>query len=257
RFRSPENVVDEMELLWSEGYEEVGFVDDNLLLNSKRVGKICDLLKARKIKLNMWAEGRADQASLEMLKKFSRAGCKTIYFGLESGVQKVLDYYGKNITPELGRKAVSNSKQAGIENVIGSFIVGAPIETRDDVQRTFDFALSLKDMDFSQMNILILAPGIELWDNAIKSGYLNEDRFWKAPVAAVNVYPSHLKEEELTRMIDGFYRKFLKRPSYLASQLLKTLKSGYRLRILLANLRAGTSLRKTLGQLWGGQQQKG
>ncbi|MFH1820973.1 MAG: radical SAM protein, partial [Methanobacteriota archaeon] len=105
RFRSPENVVKEMEMLYSEGYEEVGFVDDNLLLNRKRVMEICDLLKARKIKFNIWAEGRTDQASKEVLSKFSRAGCKTIYFGIESASQKVLDYYGKAITPEINRRA--------------------------------------------------------------------------------------------------------------------------------------------------------
>ena len=252
RFRSPKNVVEEMELLWSEGYEEVGFVDDNLLLKGKRVEKICDLLKARKIKLDMWAEARVDQASREVLSKFSRAGCKTVYYGVENGNQKVLDYYGKNITPELSRKAILNSKKAGIENVIGSFIVGAPIETHEDVRRTFDFAMSLRGMDFPQMNILSLSPGMELWDEAVKSGYLDEEKHWEAPVAAVDVYPSYLKGKELGEMIDDFYKRFIKRPSYLISQLLKTVKSEYRLRILLANLRAGTGLRASLAQLWGG-----
>ena len=251
RFRSPENVVAEMELLWSEGYEEVGFVDDNLLLDKKRIEKICDLLENRNIKLNMWAEGRTDQASREMLRKFSHAGCKTIYFGIESGNQKVLDYYGKNITPELSRKAVLNSKKAGIENIIGSFIVGAPIETREDVEQTFNFALSLRGMDFPQMNVLNLSPGMELWDTAIKSGYMNENDYWDVPVAAINVFPSNLREAELVEMIDGFYKKFIERPSYLFFQFLKTIKSEYRLRILLANLKAGTSI-SSLKQLWGG-----
>ncbi len=252
RFRSPENVLAEMEQLWSEGYEEVGFVDDNLLLNKTRIEKICDLLRARKIKFNMWAEGRVDQALRETLGKFARAGCKTIYYGIESGTQEVLDYYGKNITPDLSRKAVANTKKAGIENVIGSFIVGAPIETREDIKRTFDFALSLRGMDFPQMNVLNLSPGMELWDEAIKSGYLNEDEYWDMPVPAVNIYPSRVNEKELTKMIDEFYKEFIKRPSYLASQLLKTVKSEYRLKIILANLRAGTSLRASLKQLWGG-----
>lgn len=252
RFRSPENVVEEIEQLWGQGYEEIGFVDDNLLLNKKRVEKICDLLRARKIKLNMWAEARVDQAWHETLKKFARAGCKTIYYGIESATQAVLDYYGKTITPDLSRKAVANAKKAGIENIIGSFIVGAPIETREDIRRTFDFALSLRGMDFPQMNVLSLAPGMQLWDEAIKSGYLDEDRYWDVAVPAVNVFPSRVKERELTTMIDGFYKEYINRPSYLASQLLKTVKSEYRLRILLANLMAGTSLRASLKQLWGG-----
>ncbi|GAG60670.1 unnamed protein product, partial [marine sediment metagenome] len=119
RFRSPKSVVAEMGLLQMEGYEEVGFVDDNLLLDRHRMEKICDLLKENGIKLTLWAEGRVDQASREVLRKFARVGCKTIYFGVESGNQKVLNYYGKNISPELSRKAMRNCKDAGIENIIG------------------------------------------------------------------------------------------------------------------------------------------
>ncbi|MGC8816625.1 MAG: B12-binding domain-containing radical SAM protein [Candidatus Hadarchaeum sp.] len=251
RFRSPENVVAEMELLCSQGYEEVGFVDDNLLLNRKRVEKICELLRARKVKLDLWAEGRVDQASAETLRELSRAGCRTIYFGIESAAQKVLDYYGKNITPGMSRRAVTNAKKADIENVIGSFIVGAPIETKADIRETFDFALSLRQMDFPQMNILSLSPGTELWNHAVEKGYLDEEKYWDVALPAVEVLPSVLNEGELNEMINGFYQEFVRRPSYLISQILKTLKSGHRMKILLANLRSETGLR-SIGQLWSG-----
>ena len=252
RFRSPEAVVAEMEQLQGEGYEEVGFVDDDLLLDRHRMEKICDLLRKKGIKLNLWAEGRVDQASREVLRKFARVGCKTIYFGVESGSQKVLDYYGKNISPELSRKAMLNSKEAGIGNVIGSFIVGAPIETREDIRRTFDFALNLKGMDFPQMNVLMISPGMDLWDTAAREGHLDEEKCWREAFSAVSVYPSYLKEEELGRMIDRFYAEFIKRPTFLALQLLKTMGSKYRLKIILANLRARTSFRATFRQLTGG-----
>ena len=252
RFRSPEAVVAEMEQLQGEGYEEVGFVDDNLLLDRHRMEKICDLLMEKGIKLNLWAEGRVDQASREMLRKFARVGCKTIYFGVESSSQKVLDYYGKNISPELSRKAMRNCKEVGIENVIGSFIVGAPIETREDIRRTFDFAINLKGMDFPQMNVLMLSPGMDLWDMAVREGHLDEEKCWEEAFAAVSVYPSYLKEEELCRMIDHFYVEFIKRPTFLTLQLLKTMRSRYRLKIILANLRARTSFRSTFRQLTGG-----
>lgn len=252
RFRSPEAVVAEMEQLQGEGYEEVGFVDDDLLLDRHRMEKICDLLRKKGIKLNLWAEGRVDQASREVLRKFARVGCKTIYFGVESGSQKVLDYYGKNISPELSRKAMLNSKEAGIGNVIGSFIVGAPIETREDIRRTFDFALNLKGMDFPQMNVLMISPGMDLWDTAAREGHLDEEKCWREAFSAVSVYPSYLKEEELGRMIDRFYAEFIKRPTFLALQLLKTMGSKYRLKIILANLRARTSFRASFRQLTGG-----
>jgi len=252
RFRSPKSVVAEMGLLQMEGYEEVGFVDDNLLLDRHRMEKICDLLKENGIKLTLWAEGRVDQASREVLRNFARVGCKTIYFGVESGNQKVLNYYGKNISPELSRKAMRNCKEAGIENIIGSFILGAPIETREDVQRTLDFALNLKGMDFPQMNVLMLSPGMDLWDTAVREGYLDEEKYWEDAVTAINVFPSHLKEEELSRMIDRFYSKFIKRPTFWIPQILKTVQSKYRMKILLANLKSRTSFRETVRQLTGG-----
>ncbi len=252
RFRSPKSVVAEMGQLQMEGYEEIGFVDDNLLLDRNRMEKICDLLKENGIKLTLWAEGRVDNASREVLHKFARVGCKTIYFGVESGNQKVLDYYGKNISPELSRKAMRNCKEAGIENIIGSFIVGAPIETREDVQQTLDFALNLKGMDFPQMNVLMLSPGMDLWDMAVREGYLEEEKYWEDAVTAINVFPSHLKEEELCRMIDRFYAKFIKRPTFWVPQILKTVQSKYRMKIFLANLKSRTSLRETVRQLTGG-----
>jgi radical SAM superfamily enzyme YgiQ (UPF0313 family) len=241
-----------MEILWNDGYEEIGFVDDNLFVNRQRVDKICDLLKEKKIKLNLWAEGRVDNASYEILHKFARVGCKTIYFGIESGNQKVLDYYKKNISPDLSRKAIRNCKKAGIENVIGSFIVGAPIETKEDIRHTFDFALSLDGMDFPQINVLTLSPGTDLWNTAIAEGYLDKEKYWDKDVAAVNIFPSNIKEDELLKMIDGFYTEFIKRPTYLITQLLKSIKSEYRMKIFLSNMRAGTSLRAAIKQLQGG-----
>jgi len=68
RSRSPENVVDELELLMNQGYEQVVFVDDNFTLNQKRVIKICKLIKERKINIDWFCEGRVDQSSFEMLK---------------------------------------------------------------------------------------------------------------------------------------------------------------------------------------------
>ncbi|MDI6883828.1 MAG: hypothetical protein QMD00_01625 [Hadesarchaea archaeon] len=57
-----------------------------------------------------------------------------------------------------------------------------------------------------------------------------------------------MTEEELLEMIRDFYSKFVMRPPFLIHQLLKTLKSRYRLRIFMTNLKAGTSFGETLRQ---------
>ncbi|MEW6222075.1 MAG: radical SAM protein [Candidatus Hadarchaeota archaeon] len=246
RFRSPEAVVAEIEQLYREGYEEVGFVDDNLLVNRKRMEKICEMLKERKIEISYWAEGRVDEASRKVLKKFADVGCKTMYFGIESGSQKVLNFLGKNTTPDMARIAMKNCKDGGIENVIGSFIVGAPIETAADVQQTFDFAKGLKGMDFPQVNILCISPGMDLWSTAVKEGHLDESKQWEEELIAANVFPSHLTENQLRNMIGKFYSSFVMRPPFLFQQLLKTVGSRHRLEVLLANLQERSSLRGAL-----------
>jgi radical SAM superfamily enzyme YgiQ (UPF0313 family) len=248
RVRSPESVVAELEQLHSQGYEEVGFVDDNLFVNKRRVEKICDMLKEKNIRMSFWAEGRVDQASRDMLKKFAGAGCKIIYFGMESGSQKVLDYFRKNTTPEMNRRAVRNCKEAGVENVIGSFILGAPIETAADVRQTLDFAMSLQGMDFPQMNPLCISPGMDLWDEAVKAGHVDDQKQWEEELVALNVLPSKLTEKALLSMINEFYSKFVMRPPFLIEQALKTVKSKYRLKVLVKNMGAGTNFRESLRQ---------
>lgn len=241
RFRSPEEVVEELEQLDRKGYDEVGFVDDNFLLNEKRVKKIANLIIEKDLDLDFWVEGRVDQASREVLSSLSKAGCKTIYFGLESGLQKVLDYFNKKTTPQLNRKAVKNSKKTGIENVIGSFIIGTPIEDYEDIRKTFDYMLDLEGLDFPQVNILGLAPGTNLWNRAVDQGYLNEEEDWKKTWLAVDVFPTPVESETLEEMVSDFYREFLTRPGYLFYQIARTLISRYRLTILKANIEKGVN----------------
>ena len=150
----------------------------------------------------------------------------------------------------MNRKAVNN---AGIENIIGSFVVGAPIETAEDVRRTFDFILGLKGMDFPQINVLHLSPGMEFWDDAVKGGYLDEARDWEKSPAALDVFPSLMRKDDLEQMINSFYKEFVVRPGYMLSQLARTIGSRHRLGILKANLDSGTSFSSLGKHLWGGE----
>jgi radical SAM superfamily enzyme YgiQ (UPF0313 family) len=54
-----------------------------------------------------------------------------IYLGIESGSQKVLDYINKNLKKELIIPAINKINKYAIE-VMGFFIIGAPIESSHD-----------------------------------------------------------------------------------------------------------------------------
>ena len=176
RCRSAENVVDELEMLYRDGYRECVFVDDNFTQKVSRVERICELIKERGIEMKLYCEGRANHASLPLLKKMKQAGFNVIYFGAESASPHVLKYYNKTISPQQTAEAVANAKKAGML-VITSYIVGAPVETLEDVKNTIGLARSLRPHGV-QYNILDMLVGTPLWTSLGEQGMLSPDD-WK------------------------------------------------------------------------------
>ena len=62
-----------------------------------------------------------------------RAGCRRIHFGVESGVQSVIDCMKKRITLEQARAAVANAKKAGLITLT-HFMFGNLDETASDMR---------------------------------------------------------------------------------------------------------------------------
>ena len=216
RTRSPENVVKEMEYLVNErGVEQIFIVDDNLTAFPKRIIEICRLIKERKIDVNWFCEGRVDMASEEMYKAMAKAGCWLIFFGLESGSQRILDYYKKKTTVEKGWQAVALAQKAGID-VVGSVIVGAPIETEEDYQKTLNF-IKRADMDILSVSSLKVLPGTELWRKFEESGAIKPSD-WNKYFEIFDVFDGHSKEKIrgwMKTSESGFYL----RPSYIVKEI--------------------------------------
>lgn len=236
RSRSVDNILEELHLLASQGYKQFLFVDDNFTLNPKRVIKICQRMRKEKVDVEWFAEGRVDQCSYDMLREMVKANCKMIYFGIENASQKVLDYYDKRTTPEQAEVAVKNARKAGIDVIVTSLILGAPNETRQEIQNTLEFAQKLQ-VDIPQFNILATFPGTDIWDELKMKGFLNEDQYWETGVLVPEVSPDTVPCEEIERMIHKSYRRFLIRPSYVLKQLFKISTSSYRLNLLVNNLK--------------------
>ena len=176
RARSAENVVDELQMLQSEGYESAVMVDDNFTHNRKRVERICELIREKRIKMQFYCEGRADNASYEMLRTMKRAGFNVIYFGVESASPTVLKYFGKTVRTDLARAALANAKRAGMV-ACASFIFGAPVETDADANATIEFIRQTRP-HVVQINALDCLIGTPIWDELAAKGLLGPDD-WK------------------------------------------------------------------------------
>jgi radical SAM superfamily enzyme YgiQ (UPF0313 family) len=235
RPRSIDNIMDELHFLASEGFKQLMFVDDNFTLNQQRVIELCKRIRKERIDIEWIAEGRVDQCSYTLFKEMVKAGCRMLYFGIESANQHVLDYYNKGITPQQSQKTLKIARKAGIDILVGSFIIGAPNETKHDIQKTFTFIKNL-EIDIPQINLLQANPGTPLWNDFKRNGLLDEALYWESGVYISDISPETVPRRELVQMVNHFYQNLLKNSNFLLKQTWRTLTSRYRLNLVLNNL---------------------
>jgi len=235
RPRSPENILEELEMLYNQGFRQVIFVDDNFALNQKRTIELCHLIRKNKIEMDWVCDARVDCISIDALKAMAKTGCKIIYYGMESANQRILDFYNKGIVPSQSVAATKAARKAGIDIIVGSFIVGAPDETREEIENTFNFAQQL-DIDVPIFHPLEVHPGTPLWADLSSQGLLNEDEHWEKGVYASEISPKAVPLREIYKMIYYASKKFLLRLRYIALGFMRLMKSRYKLGIASNNI---------------------
>jgi radical SAM superfamily enzyme YgiQ (UPF0313 family) len=209
-------------LVETYGLKSVFFVDDNFTINRKRILEFCQKIKSEGLKFEWSCNCRVDQVDEELLRVMKGAGCWRIGFGVESGTQKVLDWFGKGITLDQARKSIKLCKKIGISQVC-YFIIGSPIEDEKDMRATIDFAKELNP-DVAGFSLLTPYPATRLYDESIENKWFidNTIDFKKfnqnKPMIKCKVSPERLLQ--LNKMA---YRSFYLRPSYIMSQLIKNI----------------------------------
>jgi anaerobic magnesium-protoporphyrin IX monomethyl ester cyclase len=236
RPRSADNTLEELRFLASEGYKQLIFVDDSFTMNPKRVREICRGIRREKLDFEWICEGRVDICSYSMMREMVQAGCRVLYLGIENANQRILDYYNKKITPKQSETAVKTAKKAGVDVVAGSFIIGAPDETREEIWNTVKFAQRVP-IDIPQFNILGAHPGNAIWNEFVAKGFLDPEKWWEKGVAVCEVYPyAKVSRDEALKIMHNAFFRHMSRPSFLAKQVAQTLKSSYRINVFMSNL---------------------
>ncbi len=247
RPRSVENIMNELNFLRSEDYEQFLFVDDNFTLNPKRVVKLCRKIREEKMDFEWWCDSRVDNCTYDMLREMAKAGCKLLYFGVESANQRILDYYKKGITPEQSRSVVRKARKAGADVIVGSFIVGAPDETIGEIKNTLKFAHEL-DIDVPQLNVLGAFPGTAIWNELVAKGYVDEDQQWENGVYVSEVSSHAVPLQTIRSLIYEYFRAFYLRPETLFKEILRTFKSSFRMSAFFSNLTRVNQIIETVKQ---------
>ena len=215
--RSAATVIDEIQDCYDRfGVREIDIFDYEFPMVRPRTLAICRELQRRKLDLTWACRSRIDTVDGEVLTEMQRAGCRRIYFGIESGVQEILDRVNKGITLKQVRETIGIAQDLGIKP-LGFFLIGAPGETRETVRETVRFAKSL-DLDFVQFSKLTAKPLTGMWKQLVReTGY----DYWKEYILGrteEKVLPrpwTSLSHAEIDRLTRWAYVSYHSRPSFL------------------------------------------
>ncbi len=172
RKRSTDDVAAEMSKVkqyWPE-VKEFFFDDDTFNIQKARTIELCAKLKPLGLTWSCTSRVTTDYDTLKAMKE---AGCRLLIVGYESGDQQILKNIKKGATIERARQFTKDCHKLGLV-IHGDFILGLPGETHDTINNTIKFAKEL-DVETIQVSVAHAYPGTELYDYAVKNGFMVGD----------------------------------------------------------------------------------
>ena len=177
RYRSPGNVVDEIEQLVRDfRVEYVLFRDPMFSLNQKRVVAICEEILRRGLKVKWACETRVDCLDEPTIEIMARAGCTGINFGVESSDPQIQK--GVHRKPILVREFIRTVALCRRHHIrtFAFFIVGLPGDTVDTILDTLRFAVVI-GASWTQFTVATPFIGTTLHQWAVGHGLIADDHY--------------------------------------------------------------------------------
>lgn len=176
RFRGVEEVAREViELARLRGSSRIPlfFQDDTITMHPTRwFLRMGELLDQAGVKLVWHCNSRVDTVTEDKIAAMAAVGCHCISFGVESGSQRILDWYKKGTTLKQAEDAFGWCHQYGIE-ATANLMIGFPLETNEDLEATYGLLKRIKPDDIC-VYFSTAIPGQHMYEWARKEGYLRE-----------------------------------------------------------------------------------
>ncbi len=174
RYRSPDNCMEELELLdRNYNFKKIWILDDIFAMNRKWLDEfLC--LYSKKFSYPFMCHLRPNIVTEELIKKLKKAGCYRILLSIESGNDFIRNKIMKrNISRKKIIEAFKIIHSCNIESVAPN-VIGLPYETEEMIEETI--ALNA-GVGASSIGVSIFYPykGSELFDLCVKKGWLNAD----------------------------------------------------------------------------------
>ncbi len=200
RMKSPQRAAAEMDALHDQfGVNCFFLTQDNLTTKKAYVLEFCEAIKNKNYFWDCYS--RCDTLDVEMLAAMTAAGCRHVFFGIESASEKCQKLIKKNLKLEDIENAINVCVKQGV-SFTTSYIMGFPEEDRADLSATLKACLrdAARNPRQVKLNVLAPIPGTEL-----SAKYL--DRFTSPLAFQPDASPFLLKNEsaaEAKKMIEAY-----------------------------------------------------
>jgi hopanoid biosynthesis associated radical SAM protein HpnJ len=223
RVRSAQNVADEMAYMKKifPQVREFFFDDDTFTANLPRAREIAKKLGPLGVD---WSCNSRANLDYDTIKSFKDNGLRLFLVGYESGNDETLTRIKKGVTTDEMRRFTKDCHKAGVV-IHGTFILGLPVETKETIEQTINFA---KELDVFSLQVSLAAPypGTELFEQAKMNGwFVKKDKTDLVEGDGLQQstleYPG-LSKEQIFEDVERFYRSYYLRPKPIL-RIIKTM----------------------------------
>jgi len=158
RLKSPQRVIQEMRQI-RDTYKINTFdlIHDMFTVDHKRVAAFCQAILDSGEEFYWNCSARTDCIDDELIGLMSKAGCKGIFFGIETGSARLQKIIKKNLDLEEAIRHIECNDKHQIATAV-SLITCFPQETMDDLRDTVRFLADSLRFDYAQPQLHLLAP---------------------------------------------------------------------------------------------------
>ncbi len=241
RTRSVQNVIEEIKEVQEKYHvRDIEFIDDTFTLNMKRASQVMKAIVEEKLDIRLSLSSRVNTINEDLMRDLKNGGTTNMYFGVESGSQRVLDLMQKGIKLEQATAAVNLAKKYSV-GVLCSYIIGFPGETPEEMDQTIKFSVKLNS-DYAQFSILTPFPGTPIYYDLDRKGLI-ATKDWSLytvlhPLIKYEAfgYSANFVAKKLTDAYRAFYLRlgYLTRRRYMFPLIMKTIRRSFKLARMMA-----------------------
>ena len=180
------------------------FIDENFGVKKKWLHEFSEMILRDNVNINFKVAYRANEAREEDLRLLKRIGCSQLFFGLESGSQRMLDSMNKKATIEKYERAINAVRSLDM-GFACNFILGMPGETAETIAETRDFIVRNK---LGNANVVFATPypGTEIYKYCVKKQLIKDEHRFSQIVEDHNYYLINMTELSMRYIITQSFK---------------------------------------------------